>query len=178
MSGRGSLQENCPVQVGHAALDAATLARPTCSQHYDQQMAENESVVRRFYDRFNDGDVVAAAQQYAEQCEWDFPAFGTKCRTRQEVLDVCRGWRTAFPDGRVEVVNLLDCGETIVVEWNSFGTWTGPLAGEALEPNGREFRRRGCAVTEVRAGQIVRCRDYFDRANMYGPLGLVHLLTL
>ena len=100
------------------------------------------------------------------------------CHTRQEVLDVCRGWRTAFPHGRVDVVNLLDCGETIVVEWDSFDTWTGPLAGEASEPNGKGFRRRGCAVTEVRAGKIVHCRDYFDHANMYCPLGLVHLLTL
>jgi len=140
-------------------------------------MTQNETVVRRFYDRFNDGDVIGAAQQYAEQCEWDFPAFSAQCHTRAEVLGVCRGWRTAFPDGRVDVVNLLECGDTIVVEWDSFGTLTGPLAGAASEPNGKGFRRRGCAVTEVRAGQIVRCRDYFDRANMYGPLELLHLLN-
>ena len=24
---------------------------------------------------------------------------------------------------------------------------------------------------------IVRCRDYFDRANMYEPLGLMHLMA-
>jgi len=140
-------------------------------------MSENEGVVRRFYDLFNDGDVAGAAQQYAEQCEWDFPAFAATCRTRNEVLEVCEGWRIAFPDGRVDVVNLLECGDTIVVEWDSFGTWTGPLGGEPSEPTGKRFRRRGCAVTELRSGQIVRCRDYFDRANMYGPLGLLHLLV-
>jgi ketosteroid isomerase-like protein len=136
-------------------------------------MSENERVVRRFYDRFDGGDVSGAAQQYAEQCEGDFPAFGARCHTRQEVLDVCQGWRTAFPDGRVDVVKVLGCGDTIVVEWDSFGTWTGPPSGEDSKPNARGFRRRGCAVTEVRGGQIVRCRDYFDRANMYGPLGLL-----
>ena len=141
-------------------------------------MSENERVARRFYDLFNEGDVVGAARQYAEQCEWDFPAFAAACHTRQEVLDVCVGWRTAFPDGRVDVVETLECGPAIVVvEWDSFGTWTGPLPGASAKPNGKRFRRRGCAVTEVRAGQIVRCRDYFDRANMYGPLGLLHLLA-
>jgi hypothetical protein len=30
---------------------------------------------------------------------------------------------------------------------------------------------------EVEEGKIVRYRDYFDRAQMYEPLGLMHLLT-
>jgi steroid delta-isomerase-like uncharacterized protein len=140
-------------------------------------MSENECAVRRFYDRFNAGDLEAAAAQYAERCEWDFPAFGSVCRTRAEVLEVARGWKAAFPDGRVEVVNAIPCGDVVVVEWDSHGTWTGPLGPEAGEPNGRRFHRRGCAVAELAAGKIVRCRDYFDRANMYAPLGLTHLLA-
>src|SRR6478752_3552965 len=61
------------------------LPRSGCSpQPYDPGMSENEGVVRRFYDLFNDGDVAGAAQQYAEQCEWDFPAFAATCRTRNE----------------------------------------------------------------------------------------------
>jgi steroid delta-isomerase-like uncharacterized protein len=140
-------------------------------------MSENESVVRRFYDLFNSGQLEGAAGQYAEECEWDFPAFGTVCRTRGEVLEVCRGWKTAFPDGRVEVVNAVDCGAVVVAEWDSHGTWTGPLGPDAGEPNGRRFQRRGCAVAEVAGGKIVRCRDYFDRANMYAPLGLMRLMS-
>jgi hypothetical protein len=69
---------------------------------------------------------------------------------------------------------MLDRGDTIVVEWDSFGTWTGPLPGAGSEPNGKTLRRHGCAVTEVRDGSNVRCRDYLDRANMYGPLRLLH----
>src|SRR5437868_14549983 len=37
-------------------------------------------------------------------CEWDFPAVGTVRHMRQAVLDVCRSWKAAFPDGRVEVL--------------------------------------------------------------------------
>jgi steroid delta-isomerase-like uncharacterized protein len=140
-------------------------------------VSDSAEVVRRFYELFNAGDVVGAAEQYAERCLWDAPAYSAACRTRQEVLEVCRRWRTAFPDGQVEIVNTLECGDTIVVEWDSYGTWTGPLDGQAAEPNGNSFRRRGCAVTEVRDGKIVHCRDYFDRANVYGPLGMFHLLT-
>ena len=140
-------------------------------------MDENERIVREFYDRFNAGDVAGAARQYAESCEWDFPAFGSACRSREEVLEVCRSWKTAFPDGRVDVVGAIVCGDFVVVEWDSHGTWTGAMGNAAGEPNGKRFRRRGCAVTEVKAGKIVRCRDYFDRANMYEPLGLMHLIA-
>jgi steroid delta-isomerase-like uncharacterized protein len=140
-------------------------------------MTDNELVVRRFYELFNAGDVEGAARTYASECEWDFPAFGAVCRSRREVLDVCQGWKTAFPDGRVEVVNVVVSGDVVVAEWDSHGTWSGPLSEEAGEPNGRRFRRRGCAVAEVHGGEIVRCRDYFDRANMYAPLGLTHLIA-
>jgi ketosteroid isomerase-like protein len=103
-------------------------------------MTASERIVRRFYDRFNAGDVDGAAEQYAEDCEWDFPAFGTVCRTRQEVLDVCRGWKAAFPDGRVEVINAIVCDDTVVVEWDSHGTWTGPLGAAAGEPKRSALR--------------------------------------
>jgi steroid delta-isomerase-like uncharacterized protein len=139
-------------------------------------VGESADVVRRFYDAFNADDVDAAAAQYAEVCEWSFPALGSTCSTREEVAEVCRNWRAAFPDGRVEVTNLIATGNFVVVEWDSHGTWTGPMDGDE-EPNGKRFRRRGCAVHEVEAGSIIVCRDYFDRANMYGPLGLLHRIT-
>ena len=83
---------------------------------YHPSMTATERVVRQFYDLFNAGDIAGAAEQYAEECEWDFPAFGAVCRTRQEVLDVCRSWKAAFPDGQVKVTNVIDGGTTIVVE--------------------------------------------------------------
>jgi steroid delta-isomerase-like uncharacterized protein len=144
---------------------------------YDRAVHDNGRIVRDFYDRFNAGDVDGAADQYAEDCEWAFPAFASVCRSRQEVLDVCRSWKAAFPDGRVEIIDMIVCGDSVVVEWDSHGTWTGRLGATAGEPNGKRFRRRGCAVMQLEAGKIIRCRDYFDRANMYAPLGLMHLIA-
>jgi hypothetical protein len=76
----------------------------------------------------------------------------------------------------VEAINVITSGNTVVVEWDSRGTWKGaPTRGE--QPNGRRFERRGYAVAEVESGKIVRCRDYFDRANMCEPLRLMHFFT-
>jgi steroid delta-isomerase-like uncharacterized protein len=135
---------------------------------------DEERILREFYDAFNEGDVERSAAQFALKCEYEFVPFGSAQRSRAEVLEGLRSWRSAFPDGRVDAMNIITSGSMVVVEWDSSGTWTGaPIRGE--KPNGRRFDRRGCAVAEVESGKIVRCRDYFDRGNMWEPLGLVQL---
>ena len=137
-------------------------------------MSQAEDVLREFYDAFNAGDLERSAAQFAEQCEYEFVAFGWDAtqRTREEVLEGLRRWRASFPDGRVEPGNVVVSGDTVVVEWASYGTWTGASI-RGHEPNGHRFERRGCAVAELENGKIVRCHDYFDRANMWQPLDLM-----
>ena len=38
-------------------------------------------------------------------------------------------------------------------------------------PTGRSFARTGVGIVELRDGQIVRYRDYFDRLTMTEQLG-------
>jgi ketosteroid isomerase-like protein len=108
-------------------------------------VTEQERVLREFYDAFNRGDLEVSAPQFASACEYEFIAFGATAtqRSREEVLEGLRNWRRAFPDGRVEATHVIVSGSTVVVEWDSHGTWTGaPIRGEP--PNGRRFERRGC----------------------------------
>jgi steroid delta-isomerase-like uncharacterized protein len=140
-------------------------------------MGQAEAVVIEFYEAFNANDLERSAAQFAEECEYEFVAFGAGAtqRTREEVLEGLHIWRASFPDGRVEPINVVAVGGLVLAEWDSRGTWTGaPIRG--IEPNGRRFERRGCAVAEVEKGKIVRCRDYFDRAQMWQPLGLMRAL--
>lgn len=141
---------------------------------YDRAVPNAEDVLREFYEAFNADDLERSAAQFAEQCEYEFVAFGSVAtqRTPEEILEGLRRWRASFPDGRVEPTNVIVSGNAVVVEWASHGAWTG-AAIRGHEPNGRRFERRGCAVAELENGKIVRCRDYFDRANMWQPLGLM-----
>src|SRR6266571_7052970 len=145
---------------------------------YHRSVTDPERILREFYDAFNDGNLERSAAQFALECEYEFVAFGPARtqRSREKVLEGLRNWRSAFPDGRVDAKNIITSGNTVVVEWDSHGTWTGaPIRGE--QPNGRRFERRGCAVAEVEGGKIVRCRDYFERGNMWETLGLVHFFS-
>jgi steroid delta-isomerase-like uncharacterized protein len=131
--------------------------------------------VRELYEAFNERDFERVAATFAEPCEYESIAAGSMMRTGAEVAEGLRAWATSFADGFVEMTNVIAVGPWVVVEWHAQGTQTGPLRGEP--PSGRRFERRGCAVAQVVGGKIVRYRDYFDRAQMYEPLGLMHLLT-
>jgi steroid delta-isomerase-like uncharacterized protein len=136
---------------------------------------EPEVVVRELYDAFNERDFERVAAAFADPCAYESIASGSVMRTGADVAEGLRAWATPFPDGFVEMTNVIAVGPSVVVEWHAQGTQTGPLRGEP--PSGRRFERRGCAVAEVEEEKIVRYRDYFDRAQMYEPLGLMHLLT-
>jgi steroid delta-isomerase-like uncharacterized protein len=136
---------------------------------------EPEAIVGTLYKAFNERDFERAAATFAESCEFEAIAWNSVAHTPEEIADGLRGWATAFPDGFVEMTNVIATGPWVVVEWHARGTQTGPLRDQA--PTGRTFERRGCAIAEVEGGKIVRYRDYFDRAQMYEPLGLMHLLT-
>lgn len=133
-----------------------------------------ESVVRGLFDALNARDFERAAGAVAETCEWQSVAAETVRHGSAPIVEGLREAVAAFPDWHVEIAGLVEAGETVVVEWVATGTFEHPYRDE--QPNGRRFRRRGCAVAEVRGGKIVRYRDYYDRATLLRQLELLHLL--
>ena len=77
--------------------------------------------------------------------------------------------------GLFDALNARDYPRALsAIEWTSTGTFKGVFRGRL--PNGKSFRRRGCSVAEVRHGQIVHYRDYFDRVGILQQLELMDLL--
>jgi ketosteroid isomerase-like protein len=74
----------------------------------------------------------------------------------------------------VAIERLTLAGEVVVVEWETTGTFSNAFRGR--EPNGKRFRRRGCAIADLERGLIVRYRDYYDRAFLLQQLELIDLL--
>jgi steroid delta-isomerase-like uncharacterized protein len=132
-----------------------------------------EGTVRTFYEALNARDYARAAGPIAEACEWVSMPTEKVNRGPAAVVNGLREFSTAFPDWHVEVEKVISDGRCIVVEWHTTGTFEKPFRGRA--PNGRKFSRRGCAVAEVERGQIVKYRDYYDRARLFEQLGLMDL---
>ena len=129
-----------------------------------------EGVVRGYFEALNARDFARAAGPIAEDCEWTSIATEKTHRGPAAIVAGLREFVAAFPDWRVDLERVTTAGTVVVVEWDTSGTFQNPFRGQ--QPNGRRFRRRGCAVADVEGGRIVRYRDYYDRATLFDQLAL------
>lgn len=129
-----------------------------------------EGVVRSYFEALNARDFARAAGPIAEDCEWTSVATEKTHRGPTAIVNGLREFVAAFPDWRVDLERVTTAGSIVVVEWDTSGTFKKPFRGQ--QPNGKRFRRRGCAVADVEGGRIVRYRDYYDRATLLDQLAL------
>ena len=133
-----------------------------------------EGTVRGFFDALNARDYERAAGAIAEHCQWWSMASESQHRGPAAILAGLREFVAAFPDWRVAIERLTVAANVVVVEWETSGTFTSAFRGRV--PNGKRFRRRGCAIADLDRGLIVRYRDYYDRAYLLQQLDLMDLL--
>ena len=119
---------------------------------------------------YNSHDPEAAIALYDEdvtnvQLPWGNPVKGRESMraTYQRVFQ-------AFPDIHIEVENLVIDDPYVVVEWRFTGTMRGEFAGHRA--NNRAFDMRGCEVFRVIEGRIHTQHGYWDKATMFGQLGI------
>ncbi|HSR68692.1 MAG TPA: ester cyclase [Acidobacteriota bacterium] len=60
--------------------------------------------------------------------------------------------REAFPDYKIEVLDIFSEGPKVLVRWKAAGTHEGPLGGN--EPTGKSMSYEGMTVLEIHNGQI------------------------
>ena len=98
---------------------------------------------------------------------------GQELRGPEAGLAVSQMFASAFPDGRINVVNIKEFGDTVLVEFIARGTHRGDLMG--IAPTGRSVTIPVCDVFELRDGKIYREREYMDMATMMTQLGVTRV---
>jgi steroid delta-isomerase-like uncharacterized protein len=92
-----------------------------------------------------------------------------------QVPDSYRAWFgnlfRAFPDFRLEIVEVVASGEKAAVRWHAVGTFDGSARFEGLDPNGARVDIQGCDVLTVRDGRIQRNDAYMNGTEMARQLG-------
>src|SRR3989442_870755 len=95
------------------------------------------------------------------------PDFG---RGPQALKQVAKMYRTAFPDARCTVDEIVAEGDKVVARWTGRGTNTGPLGNNA--PTGKKVEVTGVDLLKIVNGKIVECDTVWDAAGMLQQLGL------
>ncbi len=136
---------------------------------------DNISVARTFHEAWAEGNPDRGAAVIADDCEFVDVPRGEIQRGPEGYRRDYERWRTAFPDGTVEITNVIAEGDWVVVEFTNSGTNTGPLrtAIGDFPPTNRKIEVQYCSVMQIKNGKVISGRDYYDVSTILRQLGLV-----
>ncbi len=132
----------------------------------------NKAVVRRLLDElWSKGNLsvadecLAAAYTHHDPATPDFGP-GPEGEKKRATL-----YRTAFPDLRFTIEDLIAEGETVVVRWSSSGTNKGNLG--TIPPTGKQADVSGVSIARFAGGKMVEGWVNWDTYGLLKQLGLV-----
>ena len=130
----------------------------------------NKAVVRRFNEAFNAGDLDGAVTVFAPNAV--IHNSGAPDPLNVEGFKQFGGvFRTAFPDGKLTIQDLIVEGDRVVSRVTYRGTHTGDMMG--IPPTGRPVMVSAILIDQFADGKIVESWRLFDQMGMMQQLGLV-----
>lgn len=146
---------------------AVVLAASGCAA--SPPLERNKAVARQVFE-----DVLS-------QGKWDVserihaPAFvaraGKRTESRAEDLESAKGWRSAIPDLKVTVEQMVAEGNLVAVRWTGRGTNTG--TGNGLEATGKRLEIEGMTIFRIEGGQIAEEWNTIDELGLLRQLGAI-----
>ncbi|HEY1286821.1 MAG TPA: ester cyclase [Burkholderiales bacterium] len=115
--------------------------------------ADNKGVVRRFYrEVFGDWNMALVDEVLSPQfVSHDWPQGGPT--GPRMFRDFYSAIRSALPDARYQVDDLIAEGDRVVVRWQLLGTHKGDFRG--IAPSGRPIALKGIAIYRVQGGRLM-----------------------
>jgi predicted ester cyclase len=138
-------------------------------------MSANRKLLDRYVERYNDGDLDAVMDLYADDAVQGMP--DGIFEGRSAIYERLARELEAIPDVTHTVVSFVEQGDAFADEWTFVGTHTGPFLlpnGAVLAPTGNRVDVRGMEVVRVGPdGKIVLNNLYYDNLAVSVQLGLV-----
>lgn len=131
----------------------------------DKFTAANKELVRRFYKEvYIDWNMALADEVVSPRfTSHDWPEGGPT--GPQAFRAYYSEVRSAIPDARYEVDDLIAEGDSVVVRWRLLGTHEGEFRG--IAPTGRDIALKGIAIYRVDGGKLM---ERWVVSDLYGLL--------
>ena len=138
-------------------------------------MTALEDLAKKWTDALNRHDPRAVAAYYTQDCVVYDPIYPEPLKGRAAIEKDSADFFRAFPDIRIEIIDLFEKGDCAAAEIKMTGTNSGPLAtpmGE-VPATGKRIDLRGALVGRINAENlVVEERRYYDTGAMMQQLGL------
>lgn len=130
-----------------------------------EMAAANKELVRRFYQEvYVSWNMAVADEVISPQfTSHDWPEGGPT--GPKAFRDYYSAMRSALPDARYEVDDLIAEGDRVVVRWRLLGTHEGDFRG--IAPTGRPITLKGIAIYRVEGGKLM---ERWVVSDLYGVL--------
>lgn len=137
-------------------------------------MSENERIIRNLYDVAEVQDSAGFVALFTEDGYFYDVSAGQKYYG-QDIGKTVDVYATAFPDMHRALGNMVESGDTVVVELSLNGTHKGPLVLplRSLPATGKEIHAPCCDVFVIRDGKVASFHCYTAATILFGQLGVL-----
>jgi steroid delta-isomerase-like uncharacterized protein len=130
-------------------------------------------IAREQVDAFNTGDWERLQAGLAPDARYHELGTERKVEGPEKIVELFKGWKTAFPDAAGTVTSAIGSGNTAVLEVTWKGTHTGPLetAEGTIPASGKRHETPAANVFTFEGGKIKESRQYFDSMTLLKQIG-------
>ena len=132
---------------------------------------ENKAIVRRFFEELLSTDNFAVADELLSPDFRFYFAGGPVATDLESYREFLVARRTAFPDRRFVVEDMIAEGDKVSARFTMHGTHKGELQG--IAPSGREVKMTGIDMIRLEEGKMVEDRVEVDQLGMMRQLGVI-----
>ena len=132
--------------------------------------ANNKALVRTMLEAcWNRGELGSLDDLLAPTYVNHDPALPAPARGVEPYRQVVRMYRTAFPDVRLTIEDMIGEGDVVSTRWSVTGTHQGVLLG--VKATGKRIALTGVTMTRLQAGKIQEDWVAWDLAGLMRQLG-------
>ncbi len=130
-------------------------------------------IAREQVDAFNNGDWEKMQALLASDSRYDELGTQRKIEGPEKIVELFKGWKTAFPDAAGTVTSALGSGNKAALEVTWKGTHTGPLgtAEGTIPASGKRQETPAALFFTFEGGKIKESHQYFDSMTLLKQIG-------
>ena len=133
---------------------------------------ENKTIVRRLFEElWNKGNLSVADNLFTPNYDHHDPSTPDFGRGPESEKKRATLYRTAFPDVRLTIEDIIAEGETVMTRWSCRGTHKGDLRG--IAPTGKQVNISGVTIARLANGKFVEGWVNWDALGLMQQLGVV-----
>ncbi len=130
-------------------------------------------IAREQVDAFNNGDWGRVQATLAADARYHELATQRKVEGPEKIVELFKGWKTAFPDAAGTVTSAVGGGNMAALEVTWKGTHTGPLetAEGTIPASGKRQETPAAYFFTFEGDKVKESRHYFDSMTLLKQIG-------